>query len=429
MKKKRKRLLYGAAVVFWLVVWQLAAMAIGQEVFLVSPIQALGTLLELLPQAEFWQRIGFSAGRILLGFGLGAVSSVVLAVAAGRWAWVEALLSPVMQLVKATPVASFIILALVWVSGSSLSVLISFLMVLPVLYGAVRTGIGSADVQLLEMAKVFRLPLGRRLRAIWLPAVLPAFRQGCSVALGICWKSGVAAEVIGLPDGSIGDALYRAKITLSTGELFVKRLFDIIGGLVGCVLTGILFLFLAPAIKIQSPGPVFFSQIRVGKNGKKFKLYKFRSMYTDAEERKAQLAAENRVTDGLMFKLDFDPRIIGCRQLPDGTVKKGIGNFIRDWSFDEFPQFWNVLKGDMSLVGTRPPTEDEWVRYELHHRSRLAIKPGITGMWQVSGRSNITDFEKVVELDRYYILNWSLGLDVKIIFRTVPEVVKKNGSM
>ena len=152
-------------------------------------------------------------------------------------------------------------------------------------------------------------------------------------------------------------------------------------------------------------------------------------MYTDAEERKAQLAAENRVTDGLMFKLDFDPRIIGCRQLPDGTVKKGIGNFIRDWSFDEFPQFWNVLKGDMSLVGTRPPTEDEWVRYELHHRSRLAIKPGITGMWQVSGRSNITDFDKVVELDRYYILNWSLGLDVKILFRTVPEVVKKNGSM
>jgi NitT/TauT family transport system permease protein len=130
------------------------------------------------------------------------------------------LIAPVLQLVKATPVASFIILALVWVRGSSLSVLISFLMVLPVLYGAVRTGIRAADPQLLEMAKVFRLPLGRRLRAVWLPAVLPAFRQGCSVALGICWKSGVAAEVIGLPNGSIGDALYRAKITLSTGELF-----------------------------------------------------------------------------------------------------------------------------------------------------------------------------------------------------------------
>lgn len=217
---KKSRLAQLAAVGFWLVVWQIAAMVIGQEVFLVSPLQAIGTLLELLPQADFWQRVGFSAGRILLGFGLGAVSSVVLAVAAERWAWVETLLSPVMQLVKATPVASFIILALVWVSGSSLSILISFLMVLPVLYGAVRTGIESVDGQLLEMAEVFRLPLSRRVRAIWLPAVLPAFRQGCSVALGICWKSGVAAEVIGLPDGSIGDALYRAKITLSTGELF-----------------------------------------------------------------------------------------------------------------------------------------------------------------------------------------------------------------
>ena len=219
-KTKKSRLAQLAAVGFWLVVWQIAAVVIGQEVFLVSPLQAIGTLLELLPQADFWQRVGFSAGRILLGFGLGAVSSVVLAVAAERWAWVETLLSPVMQLVKATPVASFIILALVWVSGSSLSILISFLMVLPVLYGAVRTGIESVDGQLLEMAEVFRLPLGRRVRAIWLPAVLPAFRQGCSVALGICWKSGVAAEVIGLPDGSIGDALYRAKITLSTGELF-----------------------------------------------------------------------------------------------------------------------------------------------------------------------------------------------------------------
>ena len=198
------------AVAFWLAVWQAAAMAIGQEVFLVSPVQALRTLVQLLPRADFWQRVGFSSGRILLGFVLGAVVSVVLAVCAARWSAADALLAPVMQLVKATPVASFIILALVWVRGSALSVLISFLMVLPVLYGAVRTGIAGADVQLLEMAAVFRLPAGRRLRAIWLPAVLPAFRQGCSVA----------AEVIGLPNGSIGDALYRAKITLSTGELF-----------------------------------------------------------------------------------------------------------------------------------------------------------------------------------------------------------------
>ena len=217
---KKRRIQILAASVFWLGVWQAAAVAIGQEVFLVSPVQAIGTLVELLPQAEFWQRIGFSAGRILLGFGLGVLSSAVLAIAAEKWEWVDALLAPVMQLVKATPVASFIILALVWVSGRSLSILISFLMVLPVLYSAVRTGIESADVQLLEMAQVFRLPLARRVKAIWLPAILPAFRQGCSVALGICWKSGVAAEVIGLPDGSIGDALYRAKITLSTGELF-----------------------------------------------------------------------------------------------------------------------------------------------------------------------------------------------------------------
>ena len=142
-----------AAAAFWLAVWQCAARAVGQEVFLVSPVQALRTLLQLLPQAEFWQRVAFSAGHILLGFVLGGVCSVLLAVAAERWLWVDAMLAPVMQLVKATPVASFIILALVWVSGKSLSILISFLMVLPVLYGAVRTGLESADPQLLEMAR------------------------------------------------------------------------------------------------------------------------------------------------------------------------------------------------------------------------------------------------------------------------------------
>ncbi len=215
--KKRYRLL---AALFWLAVWQAAAMAVGQEVFLVSPVQAVRTLLQLLPRPEFWQRIGFSSGRILLGFLLGTGCGAVLAVLAEASPAADILLAPLMQLVKATPVASFIILALVWVRGAWLSVLISFLMVLPVLYSAVRTGIRSADPQLREMARVFRLPLGRRVRAIWLPAVLPAFRQGCSVALGICWKSGIAAEVIGLPNGSIGDVLYRAKITLSTGELF-----------------------------------------------------------------------------------------------------------------------------------------------------------------------------------------------------------------
>ena len=204
---------------------------------------------------------------------------------------------------------------------------------------------------------------------------------------------------------------------------------DILGGLVGCLITGILFIILAPIIRKQSPGPIFFTQTRVGKNGKKFKMYKFRSMYMDAEERKKELMAQNRVKDGMMFKLDWDPRIIGSRQLPDGTVKKGVGNFIRDWSLDEFPQFINVLLGDMRLVGTRPPTVDEWEKYNLHHRARLATKPGVTGMWQVSGRSNITDFEEVVKLDKQYITEWNLGMDIKILLKTVGVVFKREGSM
>lgn len=212
-------------------------------------------------------------------------------------------------------------------------------------------------------------------------------------------------------------------------QLFVKRSLDIAGGLVGTVITGILFLFLAPAIYLKSPGPIFFSQIRVGKNGRKFKIYKFRSMYMDAEERKKELMAENRIKDGMMFKLEWDPRIIGSKRLPDGTTKKGIGNIIRDLSLDEFPQFINVLKGDMSLVGTRPPTVDEWEKYELHHRARLAMKPGVTGMWQVSGRSNITDFEEVVKLDTKYISEWNMGMDFRILLKTLAVVFKREGSM
>lgn len=216
---------------------------------------------------------------------------------------------------------------------------------------------------------------------------------------------------------------------ISTRQAIVKRTMDIVGGIVGCVLTAVLALIIGPIIYIQSPGPIFFAQTRVGRNGKKFKMYKFRSMYLDAEARKAELMAQNRVGSGLMFKLDFDPRIIGSKKLPDGTIKKGIGNYIRDWSLDEFPQFWNVLKGDLSLCGTRPPTVDEWEKYKLHHRARLSIKPGITGMWQVSGRSNITDFEEVVELDKRYIREWSIGLDLRIILKTVLVVLGKKGSM
>ena len=204
---------------------------------------------------------------------------------------------------------------------------------------------------------------------------------------------------------------------VSSWQLLVKRLMDIAGGLVGCIFTGIIYIFIAPIMKVKSPGPVFFSQVRMGKNGKPFKIYKFRSMYMDAEERKKELMEKNNIKDGLMFKMDDDPRII-----------KGIGHFIRKTSLDEFPQFWNILKGDMSLVGTRPPTMDEWDKYELHHRRRLAIKPGLTGMWQVSGRSEITDFEEVVELDTKYIEQWSIGLDIKILFKTVTVVFTVSGA-
>jgi len=227
-----------------------------------------------------------------------------------------------------------------------------------------------------------------------------------------------------------GSTVRTFSMTMATpAQLFMKRVVDVIGGFAGCLLTFVLTLVIGPMIYIKSPGPIFFAQTRVGRNGKKFKLYKFRSMYPDAEERKAALMKENRVKDGMMFKLDFDPRIIGAKKLPDGTIKKGIGNFIRDWSLDEFPQFYNVLKGELSLCGTRPPTVDEWEKYELHHRARLAIKPGITGLWQVSGRSNITDFEQVVELDKQYIRQWSLGLDFRILLKTVKVVLGKDGSM
>ena len=204
---------------------------------------------------------------------------------------------------------------------------------------------------------------------------------------------------------------------VSIRELAFKRVVDILGGIVGCILTGIIFIFIAPIIYIQSPGPIFFTQKRIGKNGKQFRMYKFRSMYMDAE-----------VQDGMMFKMDDDPRIIGSEKKDKKGRPRGIGNFIRRTSLDEFPQFWNVLKGEMSLVGTRPPTLDEWEKYDLHHRVRMSIKPGITGLWQISGRSDITDFEEVVRLDREYIQNWSPELDFQILIKTVSVVLKHEGA-
>ena len=223
----------------------------------------------------------------------------------------------------------------------------------------------------------------------------------------------------------IGEAdAITASINTATGwQLSVKRITDIVGAVVGLAIIGVAFIFVAPIIKRQSPGPVFFKQKRVGKNGRTFYIYKFRSMYMDAEERKKELMAQNEM-QGLMFKMDNDPRIIGSEKGPG----KGIGNFIRKTSIDELPQFWNILKGDMSLIGTRPPTVNEYEQYDLHHKIRLSMKPGLTGMWQVSGRSDITDFEEVVRLDTEYIEHWSIGLDLKILFKTIKVVFEGEGS-
>ncbi len=196
--------------------------------------------------------------------------------------------------------------------------------------------------------------------------------------------------------------------------LFVKRMMDIVGALVGLFITAVVTVFLAPPLLIESPGPLFFSQKRVGKNGRFFEIYKFRSMYQDAEERKKELESQNEMK-GFMFKMKDDPRITR------------VGRFIRKTSIDELPQFFNVLKGDMSLVGTRPPTVDEFRQYESHQKRRLSAKPGITGLWQVSGRNNIKDFEDVVKLDVQYIDNWSIGLDIKILLKTIKVVFEKDG--
>ena len=211
--------------------------------------------------------------------------------------------------------------------------------------------------------------------------------------------------------------------TASGWTLGVKRLIDIFGSIIGLIATGIIYLFLAPAIKLASPGPVIFKQKRVGKNGRVFDMYKFRSMYMDAEEQKQNLMQHNQM-QGPMFKMENDPRIIGSEKGPG----KGLGNFIRRTSLDEFPQFFNILKGDMSLVGTRPPTVGEYERYNLQHKIRLSMKPGLTGLWQVSGRSDVTDFDEVVRLDTEYIENWSLGMDVRILFKTVSVVFSRSGS-
>ena len=213
------------AVAFWLLVWQIAAMALDAlypqgHLLLPSPLSALLRLGELALTAAFWQSVGQSFARIVGGFLLSCLAASLLAVPASRWKWVRELLSPLVATVKAVPVASFIILALVWLSSRSLALFISALMVFPPVYLNVLEGIRQTDGKLLEMAKVFHVPLWRQVRGIYIPAVLPYFRTAVSLGLGLCWKAGVAAEVIGLPTGSVGEQLYNAKVYYMTPDLF-----------------------------------------------------------------------------------------------------------------------------------------------------------------------------------------------------------------
>lgn len=241
------------------------------------------------------------------------------------------------------------------------------------------------------------------------------------LTMGVRCYNCVERFTIKTPYSGVGNFANFHVLTYSMKELdyrmiLIKRIMDIAGSSVGLLITAIALPFVAAAIKIEDPkGPVFFGQTRIGKNGRRFTIYKFRSMYKDAEARKKELMEKNEMK-GLMFKMEDDPRITK------------VGKFIRKTSIDELPQFWNIFKGDMSLVGTRPPTVDEFEQYNDYYRRRMSITPGLTGMWQVSGRSDIDDFDEVVKLDLQYIDNWSVKEDIKILFMTVYVVLFGKGS-
>lgn len=192
-----------------------------------------------------------------------------------------------------------------------------------------------------------------------------------------------------------------------------KRLIDIAGAIVGLGLTAVVAIPVVLATLVDNPGPIFYTQVRCGLNGRKFRIWKFRSMVVGADKMKHLVA--NQAT-GHIFKNDNDPRITK------------VGRFLRRTSLDELPQFWNVLMGDMSLVGTRPPTLDEVAQYDGHHWQRLKVKPGMTGEWQVNGRSTVKDFEDIVKMDLDYQYKWSISYDMHLIWKTIAVVLNKSGA-
>ncbi len=216
----KKAIITAASVLFWLILWQILAMSLDSVILLVTPIQAAKRLFELVQTAEFWESVMFSMGRILLGFAMGMTVGTAIALLSGRFGIIRALFSPLIGVMKSIPVASFTILALFWVGSKNLSVFVSFLICVPIVCSNMLEGVDNLDGKLNEMSKVFRIPAGRRFAGIYLSQLLPYFRSASRLAIGLCWKSGIAAEVIGIPGGSVGEKLFMSKVYLETGDLF-----------------------------------------------------------------------------------------------------------------------------------------------------------------------------------------------------------------
>jgi exopolysaccharide biosynthesis polyprenyl glycosylphosphotransferase len=242
----------------------------------------------------------------------------------------------------------------------------------------------------------------------------------------ICIDRGVSFRtLVAMPDNvngryhaeDLGNGMYMVSLERAPEEptpLTVKRAIDLLGSVVGLVLCVIVFVVFARRIRRESGGSAVFSQVRIGRNGRPFTCLKFRTMVVDAEERLQELRASNEM-QGAVFKMKDDPRVTP------------IGRFLRRTYLDELPQFWNVFRGDMSLVGTRPPIPEEVEQYSASHWSRLGMRPGITGLWQVAGNGTVRDFDDIVRLDRQYIDNWSLWLDFKLLLRTCQTVLRRAG--
>lgn len=224
----RTRIIKAGAIAFWLAVWEIASLLIGEELFLPSPISVLEALVASAVDLSFWSAVLFTIERIILGFIISLSSAVILAFLSYRWRILGILLEPIVKVVRATPVASIVILILVWVRSRNLSVVISFMMVFPVVYQNVLKGLCDTDRNLIEMADAYRIRTLKRIRYIYLPYLVPYLESAISISLGLAWKSGIAAEVIGLPDGSIGERVYEAKIYLSMPNLFASTVTVII---------------------------------------------------------------------------------------------------------------------------------------------------------------------------------------------------------